>query len=115
MSYATLLGYTILHDGTGTTEFFSPPIARQEQDATFSVEATHVGGSPTLVTTVEHKNLDETTWASAGAFDNITAAAVKTKTLSDLKEEIRVALTFSAGSAGDFVHVVISEPSWMLE
>jgi hypothetical protein len=115
MSYATLLGYTILKDGTGTTAYRTPPIARQSREATFSIEATHVAGTVTLVATVEHKNLDESTWASAGTFDDVTAVGVKTKTLSDLKEEIRFAFTYSAGTAGEFVHVVIPEPTWKPE
>ena len=107
-----IVGSTILHDGTGTTAFYTPSFPRGGEAAVFSVDATHVNGSPTLVVTVEHKNVEDTSWTTAGTFSNITAAGVSTKDISSLKEEIRIAFTFSTGVAGDFVHVLIPAPAW---
>ena len=107
-----IIGTTIFHDGTGTTPFYSPSFPRGGLAAIFSVDTTHISGAPTLVITVEHKNEDETTWGTAGTFGSITGPGVSTKDVTSLKEEIRLAFTFSAGSAGNFFHLVISAPAW---
>ena len=107
-----IVGTTIFHDGTGTTPFYSPSFPRGGLAAIFSVDTTHISGAPTLVITVEHKNEDETTWGTAGTFTGITAPGVSTKDVTSLKEEVRLAFTYSAGSAGNFFHVIVSAPSW---
>jgi hypothetical protein len=76
------------------------------------MDVTHKSGSPTMVVTVEHKNVDETSWSTAGTFSSVTSTGVATLDVTSLKEEIRIAFTFSAGSAGDFYHVVVSAPAW---
>ena len=109
-----IIGSTIMHDGTGTTPYYTPSFPRGGEAAVFSLDVTHWGatGALTLVVTVEHKNSDETAWAPAGTFTNITAAGVSTKDLNTLKEEIRIAFTYTVGALGDFSHVVISAPAW---
>ncbi len=109
----TIIGDDVRHDGTGTTPYYSPSFGRGGEAAVFSVEVTLVDGSPTMVVTVEHRNEDESTWTSPGAFDNITVTGVATKELSGLKEILRFAFTFSAGSAGDFMRVLIPAPMWL--
>lgn len=73
----------------------------------FSVNVTHLGGPPTFNVEVLHKNADDTAWGSAGTFD-----AIKTKDLTGLKEQLKFKYTFSAGSAGDFVHFIVPAPTW---
>jgi hypothetical protein len=107
-----IVGSQIEHDGTGTTAYYSPSFPRGGEAAVFSVDVTHKMGSPTLVVTVEHKNLEDTSWTTADTFSNITATGVATKDISGLKEEVRFAFTFSAGSAGNFFHVIIPAPAW---
>jgi len=111
MSYATLVGYTLLGDGTGTTPFYSPPFPRQESKAVFSLEATHIWGSMTLVAKLQHRNFEDTSWSDAGTFSDIDATGVWTKTVSDLKEELRFAFTFTTPTGG--VHVILPEPTWV--
>ena len=73
----------------------------------------HKSGSPTLNVSIEHKNEDETAFSTVGSFSNITAAGVATKDISGgLKEELRLVFAFSAGSAGDFFHLIIAAPAW---
>jgi len=109
-----LVGTTILHDGTGTTAYYTPSFPRGGLAANFSVEVTHLAAasSLTLVILVQHKNEDETTWGSLGSFSNITAIGVASKDLTDIKEQVRLCFTFTAGAQGDFVHMVIAAPAW---
>ena len=107
-----IVGSQITHDGGGTTAYYSPSFPRGGEAAVFSVDVTHYSGGPTLVVTVEHKNVEDTSWTTAGTFSNITSTGVATKDVSSLKEEIRFAFTFTAGTAGDFCHVIVPEPAW---
>lgn len=108
-----LRGFYVFHDGTGTTAVHTPSFPRGGLSATFVVEAIlKAGTSPTLVVNVEHKNVEDTSWSSAGTFSDIGSTGVSTKDLSSLKEEIRFAFTFGAGSAGDFFYIVLPAPAW---
>ncbi len=107
-----IVGTTIIHDGTGTTPYYSPAFPRGGLAALFSLDVTHMSGSPTLSVAVQHKNADETTWGAAGSFAAISGTGVATKDITGLKEEIRLNFTFTAGSAGNFVHIVVAAPAW---
>jgi hypothetical protein len=107
-----IVGTQIPHDGTGTTAYYSPSFPRGGEAAVFSIDVTHICGTPTMGVAVEHKNVEDTSWATADNFTAITATGLATKDISGLKEEIRFAFTFSAGSAGDFFHVIVPAPAW---
>jgi hypothetical protein len=107
-----IVGSTIIHDGTGTTAYYSPSFPRGGEAAVFSIDVTHKAGSPNMGVAVEHKNVEDTSWATADSFAVITATGLATKDISSLKEEIRFAFTFSGGSAGDFFHVIVPAPAW---
>lgn len=115
MSYATLLGFTVLRDQTGAAVYYTPPIVREALEATFTLNATHFTGSGAVVVTVEHKDFADTSWATADTFSNITATGVKTLTFSPLKEEIRFKFGFSGGGPDEFAHIVVAEPTWLPE
>ena len=106
-----IVGSTILHPG-GTTKYYSPSFPRGGQAATFTVDVTHVSGSIALMVTIEHKNADDTTWATATTLASIGSTGVATVDATSLKEEIRLAFHYTAGSAGDFVHLVVAAPAW---
>jgi len=109
-----IFGTTIIHDGTGTTPYLTPPFPRGGVGALFSLNVTHEGGTPEMVIAVQHKNADETEagWTTLGSFSTITATGVKTKDLEGFKEQVRFSITFSAGSLGEFFHVVFAAPAW---
>ena len=109
----TFIGDTVVHDGTGTTPYYSPLFGRGGEAAVFSVEATHIKGTPGLVVAIEHKNAEDTTFTNAGTFSTINSVGVATREISGLKEELRFAFTFNAGSQGDFAHVLIPAPMWL--
>ena len=108
----TILGDILVHDGTGTAGYYSPPFGRGGEAAVFTVEVTHRNGTPTLVFAVEHKNAEDTSWSSAGS-TSVAASGVATLDVSALKEELRIKFTFSSGNAGDFVNVLIPAPMWL--
>jgi len=107
-----IVGTTIIHDGNGTVPYYSPAFPRGGLAALFSVNVTHVGGTPDLDIAVEHKNAEDTTWSSAGTFTTISTVGVASKDLSGLKEQLRLKFTYSAGSLGNFTHVIVAAPAW---
>jgi hypothetical protein len=97
---------------TQTDAYLSPEFPRGGLAAVFTVETTHLKGNPTLVVKVEHRNEDETSWATAGTFSNITTKTVTTLDVSTIKEIVRLSFEYSAGVAGDFFHVIVPAPAW---
>ena len=96
----------------GGASFFSPSFGRGGEAALFSLEVTHkMGTSPSLTVEVDHKNLEDTTWSSAGSFTAITSTGVKTKDITGLKEECRFKFT-ATGTDGDAFHVIMAAPAW---
>ena len=90
----------------GGTALYSPSFPRGGEAALFSVEVLAKIGTPSLAI-----DMDETTWASAGAFTAITALGVATKDLSSLKEEIRIKFTMS-GTDGHAFNLLVPAPAW---
>lgn len=106
-----IVGTSIIHPGSATA-YYSPSFPRGGEAANFSLDTTQVSGSPTLGILVEHKNYDEVTWGTAGTFTSITTTGVSTLDVTGIKEELRLKYAFSAGSAGDLVHLVVAAPAW---
>ena len=76
----------------------------------------HAAGAGALVVTVEHKDLADTSWATADTFANITGTGLETLTVTDLKEEIRLKFSFDAnGASFDLSHLVVAAPTWIPE
>jgi hypothetical protein len=96
----------------GGNAFYSPSFEREGEAALFSVEVYVFLGSPTVAIDVEHKNYDDTTWASAGSFSSITTVGVHTKDLSGLKEELRVKYTPTSATNGDGCNMYMPAPAW---
>jgi len=113
MSYATLVGFTVVRNQTGSSVYYTPPITREALDATFSLEATHFICSGSVVVTVEHKDFADTSWATADTFASIGGTGVETLTISGLKEEIRFKFGFSGGGPKEFGHFVLTKPTWL--
>jgi hypothetical protein len=107
-----LAGTYIFHDGSGTTAVHTPPFARRGQAATFTLDVTQKAGSPTMIVTIEHKNREDTDWSTLTTFSDITATGVASKDVGSLKELVRLAFTFTAGSVGNYYFVVFGRPSW---
>jgi hypothetical protein len=83
--------------------------------ATFRVQVLQkVGSSPSLVITVEHKNAEDTSFATAGTFSAITSAggAIAELDVSTLKEEIRFRYVTSSTNAWDGFLLLVLAPIW---
>jgi hypothetical protein len=111
-----ILGFNLFYDQVGTTAYRTNPFPRRGMAALFSIQTTQVGvgGGPlTLNAVVQHKNREDASWTNAGTFSGITAAGVASLDVSSLKEEIRLAFTFSgSGAPGSFFRVFIPPPAW---
>ena len=108
----TTIGDILIHDGTGSDAYYSPPFGRGGESAVFTVEVTIRQGAPTLVFEVEHRNAEDTSWSSAGSV-SISSTGVTTLDVSALKEELRLKFTFSTIVAGHFVHIIVPAPMWL--
>jgi len=108
----TILGDILVHDGTGTAGYYSPPFGRGGEAAVFTIEVTYRNGTPLLAFAVEHKNAADTSWSNAGS-TTMAATGVKTLQVSGLKEELRLKFSFSTGAAGDFVNLLVPAPMWL--
>ncbi len=105
-----ILGTTLFRlDGS---TYYSPEFPRGGEAALFSIEITHVGGTPAVTVALEHRNEDETSWTSAGTFSSISATGVYSKDLSGLKEILRFAITITSAPATDAVHFLLPSPAW---
>ena len=107
-----LVGMTLLHDGTGTTPYYSDTFPRGGLAAVFSLDVTHEAGAPTLQVAIEHKNKSDSAFTTAAGFANITGTGVFSKDITGIKELCRWAFVFGAGSAGEFFHVVEGAIAW---
>jgi hypothetical protein len=115
MSYATLVGFSVVRNQTGSAVYYTPPIAREALKATFSVEATHFISAGAVVVTVEHKDFADTAWVTADTFANITGTGVETLAVSGLSEELRYKIAFSGGNPFGFAHLIIAAVIWLFD
>ena len=105
-----LIGQWIFKAG-GIT-MYGPSFPRGGLAAIFSATTLAKLGSPTLTITVEHKNHDDTTWATAGVFSNITTLNNFTQDVSNIKEEVRFAYQIGATNDWEGFLVLMTAPAW---
>jgi len=98
-----LVGELLMDDGSHTP-YYSPPFLREGLAATLVADVTHrqAAGGFVLLLSLEHKNLADTTWSTAGSFAAISTVGLATKDITDLKELLRWVAAFSNGAAGEF-------------
>ena len=93
--------------------YYSPQFPRGGLGATFVIKVEQISGAPTFKVSVEHRNEDETSWATAGTFTDITATGLSDLSVSSLKEIVRIKYAFDAGDdATDAVHFLMQAPTW---
>jgi hypothetical protein len=98
---------------TGNSPYFSPQFPRGGLAGSFSANVTHLVGAPTFTITVEHRNSEDTSWTSLGAFSSITAVGAVDVDLTGCKEILRFKYAFDAGDdEGDGVHLLMQAPAW---
>jgi hypothetical protein len=104
-----VIGITLLKMSGGSYE--SPTFMRQGLSATFSVDIMKLTATSLLID-VEHKNIEDTSWSSAGTFASITSTGVKSVNIGTLKEQIRFVYTITASDDYDGVHLNMLTPAW---
>lgn len=90
---------------------YSPTFGRGGNAALFSVEILDCDASTSMTVVVEHKNEDETTWATLATLATMTSG-VNTQTASAIKEQLRYAITINGASASLTVYANILAPAW---
>ena len=106
-----LTGFYVLKGSGGA--LYSPQFPRGGLAANFSVEILQLVGAPTsLSIAIEHKNIEDTAWASAGTFAAISAAGVFTKDLTLLKEQLRFTYTVTATNSWEGILMIVAAPAW---
>jgi hypothetical protein len=79
--------------------------------AVFAVDIRILEGSfPVLAVDVEHKNKEDTSYVVVASFEAITLPGVAQKYVSDLKEEVRLSFTLSAGK---WARIAVLAPQWV--
>ena len=104
------IGVTMIKSASS---YYSPTITRRGCIGIFTVDVMINEGAATLDIDIEHKNNDDTSWATSGTtFVQWTGTTgYKTAEVSGLKEMIRFKYDVG-GDAGDFVHVLVHQPIW---
>jgi len=92
--------------------YYSLPFSRRGDAGLFSIYVQQVSENPTMTVDVEHKNVEDTAWLTAGSFSAITTTGMATKDVSALKEQVRYKITITATSPTAAVHFYIDRPSW---
>lgn len=105
-----LTGFWVFKAG-GTT-IYSIPFPRMGLGAIFAANILAMIGSPTLTLIVQHKNFEDTNWATVGTFSVISGISNPTLDLSPLKEMLRFGFTISSTNDSDGFLVNMTEPSW---
>lgn len=103
------IGFTI-HKGDGS-DIFSPPFPRGGQDVNASIEVLRVDGL-TLTVTLQHKNLEDTTWATLVGFAAMTTTGVKSANATGCKEMLRYKYAPSGSNAYDSIDINCLAPQW---
>ena len=97
---------------SGLTQY-SPIFPRGGQGVNLAADVLDVpAAGPALLITVEHKNSDDTTWATLASFTSISTTGVKVLDASGCKEQLRFTFTISGGSATSTFYVNILAPQW---
>ena len=101
------------HKGDGSTQY-SPTFPRGGLSATFVAQILQLVGSPSLIIEVEHKNIEDTSFVSAGTFSPVTTVSNPTLAVANLKEQIRFSYTITASNAWEGVLMNMLAPSWRM-
>ena len=106
-----LTGFYVLK-GAGLTKV-TPTFPRGGLSATFTIQVLELVGSPTdLGAIVEHKNLEDTAFSSAGSFATISSVTVATLDVSTIKEQVRLSFTPTASTSWHGFYILLPAPTW---
>jgi len=106
-----LLGELLIRNDSAVR---TPDVPRQSDAAVFAVDVTRAFGSvaPEMTIAVEHRNSAQDTWATAGTFTTVTSEGLKSATVSNLREFVRLRFELTVGSTNAFMRFQILPPIW---
>lgn len=90
---------------------YSPTFARGGMAAVFAVEIFAADASTTLTVTVEHKNVEDTSWTTLATLATMSSG-VNTQTATAIKEQLRFAFVVNGTNAYDSVYANVLAPAW---
>lgn len=96
---------------------YTPGVPRMADSATFKVDVLTfyaAGGMPSMTITVEHRGENETSWSTADTFAAVTTTGLVTRTVSGLRDLVRLKFEFTSGPTACFSRFVILPPVWDL-
>jgi hypothetical protein len=94
-------------------KWYSQVFSRGGRSATFSFEVLGLVGLPRgLTVTVEHKDLDDTSWSAIQSLPVVPSAGVITTDASGLKELVRIAFDVTAANDREGFYLRIPAPKW---
>jgi len=107
-----LLGELLLRNDAAT---YTTAIPRLADSATFRIDVVtfhDAGGSPSVTVTIEHRNQNENNWSTAETFTAITTTGLASRTVSGLRDLVRLKFQFTAGPAASYARFLILPPIW---
>jgi len=106
-----LTGFYVLKGG-GVMKV-TPTFPRGGLSATFVIQVLELVGSPTdLVALVEHKNMEDTAFSTAGTFATISSVTVATLSVSTIKEQVRFSFAPTATNSWEGFYILLPAPAW---
>lgn len=106
-----LTGFYVLK-GSGATKY-TGTFPRGGLSATFQIQVLDLVGSPTdLGAVVEHKNVEDATFATAATFSTINSVTVASVNATSIKEQVRYAFTPTATNAWEGFYIALPAPAW---
>src|SRR5262245_34844315 len=95
---------------THSDPVYSPIIESEYHEAVFPVEVLQIGISgPVMTVDIEHKNKEDSTWATAATM-TFTTAANKAKAVAPLLEQVHYKVTL--GSPDDWARISLYPPRY---
>src|SRR5262245_1375359 len=106
-----LTGFYVLLGSGGSK--FTATFPRGGLAATFQIQVLDLVGSPTtLGATIDHKNVEDTSFSIAGSFPTINSISVATLSVSAIKEQVRYAFALVASNSWEGFYILLPDPSW---
>ena len=90
---------------------YSPTFGRGGNAALFAVEIFAVDASTSHTVTVEHKNVEDTSWTTLTTLATLTTG-VNVADVAAIKEQLRYAFVVNGASANLCVYANVLAPAW---
>ena len=105
---------TLIISPAGVSPVYTKPGRRGGPSALVSLEILEFSASVSLAVYVQHKNRNDTAWATLATFsESMGSAGVYSEDMSGFKQQMRTVITFATGAAkGDIARVANIFYAW---